>query len=145
MYDDILVPTDGSEGVQQAIEQAIGLASVTDATIHALYVVDTADRVPITEADRLTIETALEEAGERAVADVADRAGERGVNTETAVRHGVPHEEIVSYAEENGVDLIVMGTHGRSGMDRILLGSVTDNVIRRAEIPVLVKQVSDAS
>lgn len=143
MYDDILVPTDGSEGVQRAIGHGIELADLADATVHALFVVDTADLATIPDLEWTTIEAGLEEVGERAVADVERRALEQGVEAVTAVRYGTSHEEIVAYATEWDVDLIVMGTHGRSGIDRVLLGSVTDNVIRRADRPVLVRRVDD--
>ncbi|MFB6218321.1 MAG: universal stress protein [Halobacteriaceae archaeon] len=143
MYDDILVPTDGSEGVQRAIDHGIDLAALTDATVHALFVVDTAEATAVPDAEWLTVEGALEEAGERAVADVADRARERGVDVTTEVRHGAPHEGIVAYADEHDVDLVVMGTHGRSGIDRVILGSVTENVIRETERPVLVQRIED--
>lgn len=141
MYDDILVPTDGSEGIQQAIDHGIELASLTDARLHGLFVVDTADATAIQEAQWLTMEEALEEAGNEALEDIEQRANRQEVDALTAMRHGNPHEEIVAYAEEEDVDLIVMGTHGRSGLDRVLLGSVTENVIRQAETPVLVKRI----
>lgn len=143
MYNDVLVPTDGSEGVQRAIDHGIELASLTNATLHGLFVVDTADATAIQEAQWLTMEEALEEAGKEALEDIEGRANQQDVDALTAMRHGSPHEEIVTYAEEEDVDLIVMGTHGRSGLDRVLLGSVTENVIRQAETPVLVKRIEE--
>lgn len=143
MYDDILIPTDGSEGVQRAIDHGIDLASQTDATVHAMYVVDTGDAVAIPEGQWLTIEETLEETEEEAVADIEDRARQQNVDVSATVEYGTPNKDIVRYAEENDIDLIVMGTHGRSGLDRVLLGSVTDNVIRRSETPVLVQRIEE--
>lgn len=142
MYGDILVPADGSEGVQGAIDHGIEIATLADATIHALYVVDTGDYTPLSEAKWLTIEEALEAEGENAVSDVEDRALEAGIDAVTTIAHGNPSEEILAYADENDVDLIVMGTSGRSGIDRVLVGSVAENVIRRAEVPVLMKRTT---
>lgn len=142
MYEDILVPTDGSEGVQEAIDHGIEIVTLADATIHALYIVDTGDYAPLSEAKWLTIEEALEAEGENAVGDIEDRARQAGVDAVTSITHGNPYEEILAYADEHGIDLIVMGTSGRSGIDRILVGSVAETVIRHAEVPVLVKRTT---
>ena len=79
-----------------------------------------------------------EREGQQAVEVVADRAREAGLVATTTVERGIPHEAILAHAEAVGADLIVMGTHGRSGVDRFLLGSVTEKAIRRADIPILV-------
>lgn len=144
MYDDILVPTDGSEGVQPAIDHAIELASRFGATIHALFVVEAADTATVPEAQWVTIEGTLEDVGEDAVADIESRARQRNIEAVTTVTRGTPHEEIVAYSDQRGIDLVVMGTHGRSGLDRVLLGSVTENVIRQSDVPVLVRRIENA-
>jgi len=59
------------------------------------------------------------------------------VSVVTAVRTGAPYERILDYADQEGADMVVMGTHGRTGVDRYLLGSVTEKVVRTADIPVL--------
>jgi nucleotide-binding universal stress UspA family protein len=141
MYDSILIPTDGSEGVDRAIEEAIELAALTDATVHALYVVDTRNFAALPDAKWVTIEDALEDEGREAVTEIADRAEDAGVNPVTVVEQGTPHEKIVEYADTKDIDLIVMGTHGQRGIDRVLLGSVTENVLRGTERSVLVKEV----
>jgi nucleotide-binding universal stress UspA family protein len=66
---------------------------------------------------------------------VADRFGD--VQTRTEVRSGNPHETILDYTDEHDIDLVVMGTHGRTGLDRYLLGSVTEKVVRTSDVPVL--------
>ncbi|WP_254768619.1 universal stress protein [Salinilacihabitans rarus] len=126
MYQDVLVPTDGSDGTARAIDHGVNLARAFDATIHALSVVED-------DADAST----TGRAATRAVERVADEATAAGVDVVTATRPGTPHEEILAYADENDVDLTVMGTHGRTGVDRLVIGSVTERVVRNAEIPVL--------
>ncbi|HET7322927.1 MAG TPA: universal stress protein [Halococcus sp.] len=144
MYNNILIPTDGSDGVQDAIEEGIALAKQTDATVHALYVIDNRDYGTVPDAEWMGLQGALENAGETAVEAVAERAETAGVETVTAIEEGTPQDEIVEYANEKGIDVIVMGTHGRSGVDRFLLGSVTENVIRRSEVPIHVVRISDS-
>lgn len=138
MYDRILVPTDGSEGVERAIDEAVELATAVGATIHALYVVDQRGYSTLPDTKWLTIEEALENEGEAAVETVAERAVRAGVDVETAVTNGIPHRTILEYAADHGIGAIVMGTHGRSGLEHFLVGSVTEKVIRSADIPVLV-------
>ncbi|MFB6178126.1 MAG: universal stress protein [Halorientalis sp.] len=136
MYDKILIPTDGSESARQAIREGTELAALTDAEIHGLYVVDTRDYNTLPEPKWVTLEDELEAEGETAVDLVQSEANAAGLDAVTAVTRGVPHESILEYAADNDVDLIVMSTHGRTGFDRFLVGSVTENVIRRATIPV---------
>ncbi|USZ67155.1 universal stress protein [Halorussus salilacus] len=137
MYDRILVPTDGTE--QAAVTtHALNVAELCDATVHALYVVDQkALNYQPSEAGREeTRRTRLEE-GEEATDRIAERGADRGVEVATAIEEGTPAEVVVDYAEENDAEMIVMGTHGRSGVDRYVLGSVTEQVVRTSEVPVL--------
>ncbi|MBP1923052.1 nucleotide-binding universal stress UspA family protein [Halorubrum alkaliphilum] len=137
MYDDLLVPTDGSEAVERALDHAIPLAVDHDATLHALYVVDR--RVATAGSSELHDEVIadLESQGETAVSAVADRAREASVDVETVVRTGTPDTEIVAYADEAGIDVIVMSPEGKSPRERIRsLGSVSDRVTDDATVPV---------
>ena len=137
MYDDILVPTDGSEAVDRALDHAVRLASDHDATIHALYVVDR--RIVTANSGDLHDEIVadLESQGDAAVSHVAERASEAGVDAETHVVEGTPDTEIVAYAEENGIDVIVLSPEGKSPRERIQsLGSVSDRVADDATVPV---------
>ena len=101
MYGRVLLPTDGSDAGDRAVEQAVGLARETDAALHALFVV----------------EDHLREIGEAAIETIRARADEAGVEVVAALREGVPHATILEYADEADADVIVMGTHGRSGQD----------------------------
>ncbi|MFO7926944.1 MAG: universal stress protein [Halobacteriota archaeon] len=141
MYERILLPTDGSRGNSRAVKQAIGLAAETDAELHVLFVVEDIPYAP--EMMDGEVEARLRQIGEDAIEDIRERADDAGVEIETAIEDGTPHRAILEYADDEGADLIVMGTHGRSGLDRYLLGSVTERVVRGAEIPVLTVRVSD--
>ena len=146
MYDRILVPTDGSGGTRRAVEHAVDLAAIHGATLHGLYVVNTASYASFsTEATWEGIGDMLREEGRRAVEEITDLAAARDVPVETAVIDGSPSSEIVRYAEREGCDLVVMGTHGRGGIDRLLLGSVAERVVRSSDVPVLTIRVSGAT
>jgi nucleotide-binding universal stress UspA family protein len=137
MYDEILVPTDGSEAVDRALDHAIRLATDHDATLHALYVVDR--RIATANSGDLHDEVVadLESQGESAVEAVADAATEAGLDVETHVAHGTPNTEIVEYAEAVDIDVIVMSPEGKSPRERIRsLGSVSDRVADDASVPV---------
>jgi len=136
MYERILVPTDGSTATGNAIDHAIELARTHDATLHALYVVDVGAYSSL-EVGAEVVADGLESEGETAVDAVADRAADAGVDVETAVETGVVHRVIVEYVADNDIDLVVMGTHGRTGVGRFLLGSVAEKVVRTAAAPVL--------
>lgn len=146
MYDTILVPTDGSDVAELAVERAIDLAETYGATLHTLYVVDT-DAMDLSlgteQVDRIRagkfgemeeVERKAREATER----VVERAEESGVPTVEHIAAGRPHAVITKYADEHDADMIVMGSHGRSGVSRVLLGSVAERVLRTTHRPVLV-------
>ncbi|RYJ13670.1 universal stress protein [Halogeometricum borinquense] len=136
MYERILVPTDGSKASQGAIKHAIDIAKQYDATIHALYVVDSGTYSSL-EAGSNIVAEALRGEGEKAVEQVVSAADDAGVEVTTSVQNGTAHRGILNYTEENDCDLVVMGTHGRSGLDRYLLGSVTEKIVRSSDVPVL--------
>jgi nucleotide-binding universal stress UspA family protein len=116
----------------------VSLAVETEATLHVISVVDTADLDLFTDADVDAVDAVLRGAAEDAVADAAERAEAAGVEVVRAVRAGVPHREICAYADEIGADVVVVGTHGRAGLSRALLGSVAARVVRGSPVPVLV-------
>ena len=141
MYERILVPTDGSTHSDQAAEHATSLAERFDATVHALFVVEQTG--PSGHWDFAVEEQ--ETAGEEALDGVAALGQARGVHVERALRRGVPSEEIVDAATDYDVDLIVMGTQGRTGFSRIAsAGSTTERVVRLTATPTLVVGGADA-
>ena len=142
MYDRVLLPTDAEKGAELATEHAIAVAESTGAELHLLYVVDSDVYSSYTGDEYVHefegLETALEAVGEDALEAAAEAAREAGLEPTMAVRHGSPHEEILDYAAEQDVDLLVMGSKERSGEYRRLLGSVTDRVARLASRPVTI-------
>ncbi|WP_058997207.1 universal stress protein [Haloarcula sp. CBA1127] len=133
-YDNVLLPTDGSEGAELAVEWGITLAEVFDATIHTMYSVDTS-RFGGAEGSA-EIHDALEQTGQEALETVHERARDAGVSVAGNIASGPAARAILSYSEEHDIDLIAMGTHGRSGLTRYLTGSVTETVVRNATVPV---------
>ena len=142
MFDRILLPTDGSDAGNRAVDQAVGLAAETGAALDLLFVVEDIPYAPEMMDD--TVEEELQGIGEEAIAAIEARADEAGVDVVSAIRKGAPHSAILEYADGEGVDAIVMGTHGRSGLDRYLLGSVTERVVRTADVPVLTVRMTEA-
>lgn len=133
-YENILLPTDGSEGSEKAIDLGVFLATVYDATVHTLYGIDS-DHVT-TDAVKIEILGGLEDFGRDALEMVRQRARAADVSVAGVVGTGVPEELILEYVRDHGIELIVMGTHGRSGVERYLIGSTTEEVVRHADVPV---------
>ncbi|NHN60997.1 MULTISPECIES: universal stress protein [Halorussus] len=135
MYEDILLPFDGSEGAAEVLHHASEIAHWADATIHVLYVADTTrDSVTVIEGETVD---ALEQQGEDVVDEAAKTLDTLGVSYDTEIVQGNPAPTIVDYAERYDQDLIVMPTHGREGVSRYLIGSVSEKVVRLSSIPVL--------
>ena len=140
MFNRVLIPTDGSDAAKPAVEMAINLAKIHDATLHVLFIVDQPTSVSGTAEGFSGLDNllnAIEEEGRQATDTIAEEARKDNIETEVAVRRGNPQDDILTYANENEIDVIVMGTHGRTGVKRALLGSVTESVVRHSEIPVL--------
>jgi nucleotide-binding universal stress UspA family protein len=141
MFDKLLFPTDGSDGAAAVFDHALDVAEAHDATVHVLNVADTT-RESVTQV-RGQVVDALERAGAETVRDAATRGSDRGVPTVTEVLQGEPYRTIVDYAETYDIDLVIMPTHGRRGLQRFLLGSTTERVVRRSEVPVLTVRPDD--
>lgn len=162
MYDNILYPTDGSAGSEAAAAHVRELASAFGATVHVLHVVDTPEgglgtSGAFLDEDRkgMSGESAEEgylggHEGKPDADEIEERLTEHvtglmerssgsfdGIDLRTVVRHGDPHSAILEYADENDVDLVVMGTSGRAGVESDLLGSVTEKVVRMSDPPVV--------
>jgi len=141
MFDKVLFPTDGSDGAAAVFEHVLDVAEAHDATVHVLNVADTT-RESVTQIRGQVID-ALEQAGVRIVQETAERASDRGVPTVTEVMQGEPYRTIVDYADTYDIDLVIMPTHGRRGLERFLLGSTTERVVRRSDVPVLTVRPDD--
>lgn len=139
MYDRILVPTDGGEHATAALEHAFELATVHGATVHALYVVDTTTSLLTVSKDEVrgALRSVGEDAAAQAFSEVETIAEAYDVPFETEVREGKPDEVILDEIDATDPDVVVMGTHGREGVSRRLLGSVAERIVREAPIPVV--------
>jgi len=137
MYDTILVPTDGSDPANRAVEHAVDLAGKYGAALHTMYVVDTARYGDPALSSTELVLTELEEEGGELLDRVADRADNEGVEVTTFVCHGKPHEEIRDYADEIDADVIVIGYQGQSHTRTDIMGSVTQRVLQSVDRPVL--------
>ena len=141
MYETILLPTDGSRDIDAVAEHAMTVASLADATVHAVYVIE-GGKARGAHPDDETVEEARA-AGEEAVGEIEALGEKRDVPVTTAVLEGSAAAAILEYADRVGVDMIVMGTHGRSGLDRFLVGSVAERVIRMSDVPVMTVRLTD--
>ena len=138
----VLVGTDGSGGSDAALGEAVDLATAAGAALHV---------VTVLESSLLGIDVRSASAAEERerrdaelLAAAREQAEDAGVATvETAVEEGGVVESLNGYAADHDVDLVVVGTHGRTGIDRRLLGSVTEDLLRTADVPVLSVRAGD--
>ena len=138
MYDSVLVATDGSDDASVAVAHAIELARGLEASLHGVAVVETRTAYDNAIVDPEEVERRLREEAETTLEELESLAADAGVSVDTAVREGVPHEEILEYATEHGVDAVVVGARGRSSFRRALLGSTVDAIVRLSPVPVMV-------
>ena len=143
MYDTILIPYDGSDEARRGAEHGIELAAALGASIHALYVVDLpgAPRTVYIRDDEEQVREEHRDYGEEVTEELCGLADEQGVECTTAIRTGSPAEEIVDYAEENGMDVIVLGS-AYQGKFRAILGGTSDKVVRTSSVPVITDRMS---
>lgn len=138
----VLVPVDGSDPADAAIDHAVSY--FPEANITILYVMDPVDGAtawgPVTGEDWVS---AAEERAESVLEEASDRAANAGHVVETDSVIGRPSQAIVEYAGEHDFDQVVIGSHGRQGVARVLLGSVAETVVRRTPAPVTVVRSPD--
>lgn len=132
----ILVPLDGSKNSIRGFEKALSIAQPTGAMITGLYVV----HIPIRSALRITPQQRKKEIffAESIIGDVTERARNENVAFKPRVETGNPSDKITQIAKSGGFDMVVIGSRGMSGKKEILLGSVSNHVLHKADIPVLV-------
>lgn len=143
VFKNILVPTDGSEYTKAAVKKAMELAKLSGGKITALYVLDQTilTNMPMDTAV-MNVYNTLEKEGKQAVDYVRDLGAEEGVPVDLSVKEGTPVKVILD--ESPNYDIIVMGTLGRTGMSKLLMGSVAERVVRAAQCPVMVVRDSEA-
>ena len=142
MYQRILVPIDGSVTAERALQEAIKLAA-GEAQLRLVYVIEQVyplDTEGYAFIDYVALQEAVRKTGERTLAQAAEQVRRSGMTAETTLLD-VPGERVASMIDDEALnwraDLIVIGTHGRSGLSRLLLGSVAEGVVRGASVPVL--------
>jgi nucleotide-binding universal stress UspA family protein len=141
MYDRILIPVDGSSISINAAEEGMKLAGILGSSVSFLYVIDLSIlSIPDAEtgiANAEVIRKGFRDQGDTIMDRLKAGAGDKGVSADTMIREGDVHETILLAANTIKADLIIMGTHGRSGLNRLILGSVAESVARRAGCAVL--------
>ncbi|MDG5818388.1 universal stress protein [Natronococcus sp. A-GB7] len=151
MFETILLPTDGSERAERAAPYAVELAERFDATLHPMYVVDTdalghvlgPEQVDRIGAGQFAEMTELHERAAAAVDGVREYVDSADVTVDPVIEAGIPRTVISRFAAENDVDLIVMTSQGRGGVRRALFGSITEDVARETNVPVMVIDADD--
>ena len=147
MYKRILVPIDGSPTSVRGLDEAIALAKLCGASLRLVHVLD---RVAFAGGETYTVDVfgLLREAGERIVQQMKARAAAAGIEASTFLSEVLPGrvcDVVVEQAKEFGADLIVLGTHGRRGVSRLLVGSDAEQIVRVAPVPVLLVRAADAT
>lgn len=144
MFRTILVATDGAPGTESAVARALDLARAFESTVHALSVVDTRGEPDGLSAEqRDELRAPAEERARAAIDDVSTRAEDLGIETVGERRAGAPFQAILEYAREHEIDLVVMATRATTDAEYHRLGSTTERVVSRAEVPVLAVPVTE--
>lgn len=146
MYKKILLPTDGSENAERAAEHAFRFGSRTGAEIIVLNVIETPRFAGVRPTDRDELRNNLEQEGQKSFDRISDKLTgfksgekcEKEVKLTFKFKEGSPADTILKTIDEESVELVVMGTSGKRGFNRFLLGSVAENTMRSAPCPVLV-------
>lgn len=139
LYRNIVIATDGSENSRRAIFYGIEIAKLSGATVHVLYVVDTPSTISETwTAGKEMIREMMINDGKKVMSKIMKILEDSGVEAKEVLLEGHPSDEIINFAENNSMDLIVMGTLGKTGLERFLMGSVAEKVVRYSKVPALV-------
>lgn len=146
MFENILIATDGSKHSEYAARMGIELAKLSKGKVTAVYIADVGRYfVPISDVGfnvssgaTDSIRSSIIKSGETAVKSIEDIAKNAGVTSESKVIEGRPAEDIVKLAEESKMDVIVIGSIGKTGIEKFLIGSVAEKVVRNSKVPVLV-------
>lgn len=148
MLKNILVATDGSKHSEEAAKAGIELAKLSNGQITILYVVDIGGYIPMpfegitprpyAREEDAALRNILLKNGEEATKHIEDLARESGVPYERIILEGHPASEILRIAEESKMDIVIMGSIGKTGLEKFLLGSVAEKVVRSSKVPILI-------
>ncbi len=128
MFKTIIVPTDGSKFAERAEDVAISIAKNFDGKLVVLHIIDEKLIYPY---------EVLEEEGKNILKNASKKAEEQDITADTVLIVGDPTHDMSKIVEKTGADLVVIGTHGKTGLEKLLIGSVAENVIKTVEVPVL--------
>ncbi|MGB9133178.1 MAG: universal stress protein [Methanosarcina sp.] len=136
----LLIATDGSESAEEAADFGIEMVGSGKGKVYAVYVIDTTSygSIPMNEIWSKEGYEQFEKMGREATAYVEEKAKAAGLEAESILLNGNPAEEIVNFAEEQKVDMIIVGSLGKGRFERVVLGSVSEKIVRHAKVPVLV-------
>ncbi len=138
----ILIPTDGSEANEIVVEKGLAMARLLGARVTALFVVDTSTFKGVPPDELITtLRGHMEVKGDEVIKNIVEKGDEMGVDVDKSLVHGHPDEIIIDESKDH--DLIVIGTHGRSGISRLLMGSTAERVVRYAKCPVMVIRIKE--
>ncbi|MGM0510641.1 MAG: universal stress protein [Thermoplasmatota archaeon] len=141
-FESILIPTDASEANKKVIDKGLSLARLLGAKVTILFVVDTSTFRDVPPDELITtLRGHMEAKGNELLDEIEEEAEELGVEMEKSIVHGEPTKTIIEESEDH--DLIVIGTHGRSGLSRLLVGSTSETIIRQAKCPVMVVRIEE--
>jgi len=138
IFDTLLIPTDGSDPAEAAARRGFDLADALGASVHLISVADSSVATGTGySGDSASVRERLRHRASARVASLREVAADRGLEVTGGVREGIPAKEIVDCADERRVDAVVVGTAGRGGVARAIVGSVADKVVRTASVPVV--------
>jgi len=143
-YKKIMIATDGSDCSRLATDKGIELARLSGGTVYAVHVISTAylsmngDYFMGMNPYWESIHEALKKQGQQAVDYIKGLGKIKGIKVESILLEGNPSEELIRYADEEKMDIVIMGTLGKTGLDRLLIGSVAGNLVRHSRVPVMV-------
>lgn len=128
MFDNIMVPTDGSEYAQRAEDMALAMAKELDSKVVAVHIIDDKLIYPF---------EVLEDEGKTILNNVQKKGQETGVEVHEILIVGSPLHDMKKIAQKAGADLVVISPHGKSGLEKLLMGSVAENTIKTIDLPIL--------
>jgi nucleotide-binding universal stress UspA family protein len=141
MFDHILYPTDFSDVSMKALNYIKQLKNVGAKDVTVLHVIDERSvtlQDDFSSADSMMVENQLKKYADEKCKKIVEQLQENGQNASFKITKGIPFLDILKTAEEEGIALIVIGSHGKSNIKEMLLGSVSENVIRKSVLPLLV-------
>ncbi len=144
----ILFPTDFMEGCAEAIPYAVDLAKKYNARLYIVHVIHDVTKATGLYVPHVAVDELFKSMHEEAEKEIKRVYLEelRGLeDLEYAVLRGIPYEEIIKFADDKGIDLIIMATHGRKGLDRLFFGSTAEKVVKNAKCPVLTVRASESA